>query len=155
MAQPAQESNAERQKEMAAVNGTVYLAGKMAGLSLDEMLGWRNEAARKLRDAGFAVLNPVDVFLAEKGDKSPREIVDSNKYQIRHSDIVLAELSHPELSIGTLGELVYAREMGKVVIAWGGAWYTDHPWVREHVTAIYGALDEALECIINKYSKAG
>ena len=135
--------------------GTVYLAGKMAGLSLEEMSEWRKVAKDILIPNGFAVLDPVDVYKVEHNKATSREIVDSNKYQIRHSDIVLAELNHDQLSIGTLGELVFAREMGKVVIAWGGAGFVDHPWVQEHVTVLYGSLRDALKCICNKYSKVG
>ncbi|ABO49728.1 hypothetical protein Dred_1194 [Desulforamulus reducens MI-1] len=138
---------------------TVYLAGKMTGLSLEEMSGWRKRAAGLLHDHGFNTLNPFEVFkieIAHKLQTSTREIVDSNKYQIRHSDVVLVELDHADISIGTIGEIVYAKEQGKPVICWGKAEKViNHPWVWEHITAAYNNLEEALVCIIDKYNKSG
>lgn len=137
--------------------GTVYLAGKMTGLSLDEMSRWRIKAAGELNGAGFNVLDPVKVFEVEIKEDThllAREIVDSNKFQIKNSDIILVELNHENISIGTIGEIVYARGLGKPVIVWGKATnIISHPWIREHITAIYYDLETAIDYIIEKYSR--
>jgi nucleoside 2-deoxyribosyltransferase len=136
------------------VQTTVYLAGKMAGLTPEEMSGWRSIAAGLLPESGgFSILNPVDVRLSRA--TSPREIVDSNKYQIRNSDLVLAELDHGDVSLGTIGEIVFAREVGKPVIAWGTAYdIINHPWVQEHITIHFHRLTDALDYILFNYKKA-
>lgn len=140
-------------------NGTVYLAGKMTGLTVRQMSTWRNLASTYLRNNGFHVLNPFECFkdeLIQQTKPTAREIVGNNKYQIQHSDIVLAELNYADVSIGTVGEIVFAAMLGIPVIAWGRAEdVIDHPWIQDHVTAVYGDLEDALECIIARYSKVG
>lgn len=139
--------------------GTVYLAGKMTGLSLEEMSGWRDEAKVELKMAGFDVFNPVEVFEVEiKADINPsaREIVDSNKFQIKNSGLLLVELNHENISIGTIGEIIYARSLEKPVIAWGRAdKIINHPWIQENITIAYDYLNDAIDCIIEKYGSVG
>ena len=128
---------------------TVYLAGKMTGLSLEEMSTWRLHAKALLGD-DFQILDPSEIEQAEKMTR--RAIVDHNKFQIRHSDIVLAELNHESVSIGTLGEIVFARENGKLVITWGKAEkITGHPWVEEHATLHFPDLSSAARYIKDNY----
>ena len=132
---------------------TVYLAGKMSGLTFGEMTAWRVKAENELKKNGFKVLDPTASFAKEK-DATPREIVDNNKYQIKWSDIILAELNHNNISIGTIGELVFSREWNKPVIAWGCAKSViNHPWVQEHVTKIFERMEDAVQYIIDCYKK--
>lgn len=129
---------------------TVYLAGKMTGLTKEQMSRWRNSAAILLTKNGFLVLNPVNVPLSK--ELTGREIVDNNKFQIRSSDVILVELDHEDVSIGTIGEIIFARELGKPVIAWGKAkGIIEHPWVREHLTMHFPELEEAVMYIIQNY----
>lgn len=130
---------------------TVYLAGKMAGLTLDQMNSWRSCAEQALRPHGFIPLNPVSTKLGE--DPSDREIVDSNKFQILKSTVVLVELDNVQVSIGTIGEIVFAREHRKPVIAWGSAHnIIDHPWVKEHTTVHFYELTDAIKYLIENYA---
>lgn len=129
---------------------TVYLAGKMTGLSQEEMTRWRKEATEILQSRGFTCLDPTQVPLS--ANPSGKEIVSSNKYQISHSDIVLAEIDHDVPSLGTVGEIIFANQLGKPVIAWGRAFYiATHPWVEVHSTTYYPALGEALDYIVRNY----
>lgn len=129
---------------------TVYLAGKMTGLTPAQMSGWRVESFIHLE--GFEVFDPVDTQLTDP--PTSREIVDSNKYQISNSDVVLVELNHEEVSIGTIGEIVFAKGIGKPVIAWGGAMgVVNHPWVQEHITAHFKELGQAVDYINHNYRK--
>lgn len=134
-------------------NGTVYLAGKMTGLTLLEMTEWRKVAKYYLKDAGFSILDPT-AALSMDNNPTSREIVDNNKYQINHSDLVLAELDHDNVSLGTVGEIIYARSVGKPVIVWGGAeQIKSHPWIQDHSTAMFTQLETAIYYIIKNYSK--
>jgi nucleoside 2-deoxyribosyltransferase len=131
---------------------TVYLAGKMTGLTQKEMSGWRNSSIKFLKGREFKVLNPVATNLGEA--PTARQIVDSNKYQIRHSDIVLAELDYEAVSLGTIGEIMFAYCIGKPVIVWGQATRViTHPWVHEHVVVVYKTLEEALTYIVQNYRR--
>lgn len=126
----------------------VYLAGKMTGLTKEEMSAWRN-GAKTLLAGKFAVLNPVDIQLSTW--LTDREIVDSNKFQILNSDIVLAEMNFPDVSIGTIGEIVFARLNNKPVIAWGRAGFVTNPWIREHITIHFQDLKSAVNYIMENY----
>ena len=130
---------------------TVYLAGAMFGLTLEDMNGWRMSVARELLSCGFAVLNPVDTDFGP--EPTGREITDSNEFQIRHSDVVLAEFNRETVSIGTVGEVVFAWMINKPVITWGGAVYVEHPWIRERTTRHFASLGDAVDYIVRNYSK--
>lgn len=130
----------------------VYLAGKITGLSKEEMSEWRTLAADLLW-GHFSIYNPAATDLSIR--LTSREIVDSNKFQIRHSDIVLVELNHDDVSIGTIGEIVFARENGKPIIAWGKAEkVVNHPWVKDHITIHFFELKEAVDYIFQNYRKS-
>lgn len=130
---------------------TVYLAGGMAGLTKEEMSAWRMMAHNRLWNE-FHVFDPSDTPLSER--LTDREIVDSNKFQIRNSDVVLVELDHDRASIGTIGEIVFAREQGKPVIAWGRAYnIINHPWIKEHITIHFEKLEDAVQYINRNYRK--
>lgn len=131
------------------MKATVYLAGKMTGLCYVDMKEWRLKARGKLLDAGFRVVDPTDTDFGES--VSSKEIVRSNKYLIDHSDLVLAEFTHKEVSIGTIGEVVYAAMKGKPIIAWGKPQWLEHPWLDEHITCSLWELSEAIEYIVKNY----
>lgn len=119
----------------------------MAGLTEIEMSSWRIEAKQYLSEFGLAVMDPcaVDKFTR------PIELVTSNKFMIDQSALVLAEFQHREPSIGTICEVVYAREKGKPVIAWGSNPALDHPWMRALITRSLYSLEEALMYIVRNY----
>jgi len=129
---------------------TVYLAGKMSGLSKEEMSEWRERATGDLVEAGFRILNPVNTDFGT--NVTDREIIDSNDFQISHSDIILAELDYEQISIGTICEIVEARRQGKPVIAWGTAYgIINHPHIRGRITRHCEDLENAVQYIIENY----
>jgi len=129
---------------------TVYLSGKMAGLSKEEMSEWREKAADELIEANFNILNPVNTDFG--ANASDREIIDSNDYQIGHSDLLLVELYYEQISIGTICEIVEARSQGKPVIAWGTAYnIVNHPHVRGRITRHFEFLVDAVQYVIENY----
>jgi len=129
---------------------TVYLSGKMAGLSKEEMNEWREKAADELVEAGFKILNPVNTDFGTSVTDS--EIIHSNDFQISHSDIILAELNYDQISIGTICEIVEARRQGKPVISWGTAYsIINHPHIRGRITRHFEDLENAVQYIIENY----
>lgn len=134
---------------------TVYLAGKMAGLTEEEMMGWREEAEEYFFRHGIKAINPVRAGM-ELGEQASRQIVALDKYLIRRSDIVLAELNHKEVSIGTIGEIVFASGLGIPVFTWGSKIQIRcHVWVWEHTAATFETLEEAMKNIVDGWRKEG
>lgn len=132
---------------------TVYLAGKMTGLTVEEMREWRIHAAGQLRQAGFRVYDPTEAVFPS--DFTANEVVANNCFMIDRSDIILAEIDHDEPSIGTLGEIMYAGYLGKPVIVWGkNTWVQQAPWLARNTAARFNLLALALAYIIKNYWKA-
>ena len=127
----------------------MYLAGAMAGLTEEEMLGWRLMAENLLNEQGFSVLNPVNTDLGS--DSSRHEITGSNKFQIRHSNIVLAEFDRLDVSKGTVGEVVFAYMIGKPVITWGRSDHAEHSWIKDHSVRHFVNLIDAVKYIARNY----
>jgi len=128
----------------------VYLAGAMTGLTREEMTEWRDDATYMLRVNDFRVWNPVSTLL--DGSSTAKEIVDSNKFMLMHSDIILAEMiNRKDPSIGTICEIVLAGELGKPVIAFGDSPSLVYPWVDVNVTARLRTLEDAMKYIVVNY----
>jgi len=122
----------------------VYLAGGMEGLSREQMTAWRTTAKEKLKAAGVKSLDPTAVSLG--GNPTSAVIVQSNKFAIRNSMVVLAEVEERNpVSIGTIGEIVYAFHVNKPVIIFGKGARKNHPWLVAHAAVVKETLDEAIE----------
>lgn len=129
---------------------TVYLAGKMTGLTHEEMNAWRKLAEKALAEHGFRVLNPVNSPLRKY--PSNREIRDNNRYQIDNSDLLLAEIDHEQPSINTLAEIIYAGVKNKPVIVWGKNYrLIEQPWIWESITVQFKTLEMAIDYIVSNY----
>jgi len=127
---------------------TVYMIGKMTGLSLEEMSKWRREATDMLTFSGFRVLSPVNTIL----DPNPREIQHSNMFQLKNSHVMLAELDHPEPSLSSVSEITAAGIFGKPVITWGSrVAYKNAFWVLEYTTRHFLLMEDAVQYIIENY----
>ena len=119
---------------------TIYLAGPMLGLTNDVMNEWRIYVINQLQNK-YKFLNPTrrvyDKFDAIK-------IVEGDKKDIRHSDIIL--VNHTKPSDGTAMEMIYAWERNKTV-------YTVvheklySPWIDYHSTKVFKTLDEAINIL--------
>lgn len=123
---------------------SIYLAGKMQGLSYEEMTGWRIRAKKLLNQHDLMVFDPT-----VNDPPDSRSIVTTNKLKIVNSRVVLAEMNHKNISIGTVGEIVFAAELGIPVVVWGTIpWILNHPWISEHVVAKFRNVDTAVNYII-------
>lgn len=93
-------------------NTKVYIAGKMTGLEVDDIMNRFNSTEKFLIEKGYAVMNPA--VLWNLGDPSR---FDRNEYlQINYAMIdqcdVLVVLPDFEDSYGTTREIKYAMEIG-------------------------------------------
>lgn len=119
----------------------VYLAGPILGCTAGEANDWREYVDSKLRPHNIIGISPLrcepligKVYTAEYADQRfgvPRAIAAKNKFDVRACDITLAVLPMPlppkTQSYGTLEEIAWADEAGKMVIQ-----VTDDPAIIRH-----------------------
>ena len=139
---------------------TIYLAGKMSGLSKEEYTKWRNIISDELIGvahligAKIQIINPAEYFDFEKMDKHlEKEVMQFDLNMVRQSDIVIVNVSGVSSSIGTAIELYEANRLNIPVIA-----YTDrdveddiHPWIENCFSTVQMRKDELINYICDFY----
>ena len=132
---------------------SVYLAGPIGDIPIQDAAAWREEAEEKLNAAGIRAYNPLrDKDLGDKDINTKLdhiEVVERDLADILKSDIVLVDLRHEVKLIGTAMEMAYARMWDKKIYVFGTA-YRQHYWVQYHAGKFFDTLDEAIEAIINE-----
>lgn len=139
----------------------IYLAGKMGGLSFDEMIGWRKKVNQKLlKTAGFYnekvnIINPVLYYnFEEKRHQTEIEVEEFDLAHVISSDIIIVNLDGLSSSVGTIIELHDAHYHHKVpVIAFGDKELYDnlHPWVKNDITRVEKDIDDVITYIQDFY----
>jgi len=131
-----------------------YLAGKMSGLTWEQMNGWREEATNLFnkKNNNIHLENPCNYynFEIDPASFSDHECKEFDLWLIKNCDVVLVNLGFSS-SIGTAIELELAsRFWNKPVIAYG---YHDevHPWMKLSVTKFCNSLEEAIDHILKFY----
>ena len=135
---------------------TIYLAGKMSGLTHIEMNTWRLAAQNRLSHFGLDTVNPCDYynFELDPSTYTDTEVMQFDLWAVRNSDLILVNLDYPD-SIGTAMELYVAHEYKIPIIAYrtDGQLSAVHPWVRLCCAKICGNLDEAIRYIAKYYGR--
>ena len=128
-----------------------YLAGKMSGLTLEEMNSWRLKAKWYLENLGINVFNPVDFynFEIDSSTYTEQEVKDFDLMLVKKSNFILANLDYPN-SIGTAIELHEAHDNWKIpVIGFGTK--KNHPWIECSLTKKVDTLMDAIDYIKEFY----
>lgn len=139
----------------------IYLAGKMDGLSFEEMNGWRNEAFQKLLKMAkyysekTNVVNPCLYYnFEEKKHQTEIEVEEFDLAHVISSDIIIVNLDGLSSSIGTIIELHDAHYHHKIpVVAFGDKKLYDslHPWVKNDITRVENNIDDVVTYIRDFY----
>lgn len=112
------------------MNGTVYLAGPITGLTFEGCTDWREYAKGKLAEDGIVGFSPLRCkeYLAERGVmdamgyddaplSSPKGITTRDRWDVLTRDVVLVNLVGAEsVSIGTVMEVAWADLARKPVV---------------------------------------
>lgn len=132
----------------------IYLAGKMSGLSFDEMNSWRDELktqllfAAQISGSKIQVINPVDFYnFEEKKYQSEAEVEDYDLAHVITSDIVVVNLDGLSSSDGTKFELHDGNYHKKIpVIAFGKYELYEklHPWIKRDITRIEKSIEDVV-----------
>jgi len=132
----------------------IYLAGKMSGLTFEQMNGWRVKASEllTLHNDNIHVENPCSFYNFELDPStfSDKECKDFDLFLVENCDIVLVNLEHPD-TIGTAIELELATRWHKPIIAFNGEKDKVHPWMKLCVTKWCATMEEAIEHILGFY----
>lgn len=122
---------------------TIYEAGKMSGLDLQQMLTWRIELTKELEDVAEIIgvkvnaVNPVNYFnFVQKRHQTESEIMKFDLSKVKQSDIVIVNMDGLNTSIGTCIELYEAYKREIPVLAFGSnKLYEElHPWIQCCIT---------------------
>ena len=132
-----------------------YMAGGMAGLSVEEQMEWRKDIKKRINNS--LIHDPTYFFqppyyYQPDGDyhRSEREAFLFDLNRLRHSDIVIVNFNVPK-SIGTAMELAIAYENRIPVIGLNEDKHELHPWLYECCTRICETREELVEHIVNFY----
>ena len=139
----------------------IYLAGKMSGLSFEEMNGWRDilksmlTQYAELSDVNVRVINPVVYYnFEETRHQSEVEVEEFDLAHVTSSNIVIVNLNGLNDSIGTIIELHDAHYHHKIpVIAFGDRELYDnlHPWVKNAITRVENSMADVCNYIRDFY----
>ena len=139
----------------------IYEAGKMSGLSFEEMNAWRENLKSKLLYAAeitnyqIQVINPVDFYnFEEKVYQSEIEVEEYDLAHVVSSDIIVVNLEGLISSDGTKIELHDAKYHNRIpVIAFGERrLYEDlHPWVKNNITRVEDTMEDVVRYIQEFY----
>ncbi len=138
----------------------IYLAGKMSGLTFNEMNEWRRELELKLRALAdvsgckVKVINPVKYYnFQEVKHQSEREVKDYDLKLVNSSDVIIVNLDGLQTSDGTKYELHDARKSNIPVIAFGNKRLYDnlHSWTQDNITRIEEDINDVVVYIKDFY----
>lgn len=133
----------------------VYLAGKMSGLTYEQMNSWREKATDILKmksDYRIHTENPCHYYNFELDPTTftDKECKEFDLWLVKNCDIILVNFEYPD-TIGTAIELELASRWHKPVIAFNGNKETVHPWMQLCITKWCNTMEEAIEHILDFY----
>lgn len=131
---------------------TIYLAGSMEMVSLEEAQRWRAKAEHLLSMADARTLNPCR-RIHNFEQRYMKRIFELDLRDIQESDIILVNLDNPTVAKhGTAMEVFYASYvLRKPVVAFKADASTIHPFFESLVTEWRSTVDKACETIIEEY----
>lgn len=141
---------------------TIYLAGKMSGLSDSEMKKWRNLLKSELEKYSDMVnyktnvVSPCDYFnFNEQRYQSEQEIMKFDLSLVKNSDIVIVNTNGLSSSIGSIIEVYEAWKNDIPVIAYdeNGDYRTIHPWLKCCITRADSCVIDICEYIKDFYMR--
>lgn len=133
----------------------IYLAGGCKNEE-DEGIGWRQKAVQMFKTAtedkedNVRVINPVDYFsYSEQKHQSDSQVKNYYMDQIRHSRIVLVNLTRSDVSCGTCMECQFAKDNNIPIVGFG----TDniYPWLLVDCQVVFTSMLQAIDYIVDYY----
>lgn len=139
---------------------TIYLCGQMTGLTYAEMTSWRYllkdglEKCSDMVNCRIKVILPTDYYsFTEPRHQSELEVMNYDLSLVRNSDIVIANTTGLNKSVGSIIEVYEAWKSGIPVIAYDEIFESKkmHPWLTCCFTRIESSANEICEYIKDFY----
>ena len=134
-----------------------YLAGKMSGLSYDEMNEWRIKLIPKLKEIAtvkeckIKIINPIDYYnFKNPTHKREEEVEDFDLQQVLSSQLMVIKLKGFDTSPGTIIEYCKGSMKNDLVILGLGTKEEEknlHPWLKRYIRRIENDEDKLCEYI--------
>jgi nucleoside 2-deoxyribosyltransferase len=133
-----------------------YLAGRMSGLTFEQMNSWREKTTKLLKEKSDNTIhteNPCHYysFELEPSTYTEKEVKEFDLFLVKNCDIVLVNLNFAD-SIGTAIETHMAHDVWDIpVIAVKSKNNISHPWIDLSVTKFCETIEEAVDHIVEFY----
>ena len=131
----------------------IYLAGKMSGLTYEQMNDWRRKVKTYLEGYDVHCFNPVDYynFEMDKSTYTEKEVKQFDLFLVKMSSLIIVNLEYPD-TIGTAIELQKAQDWGIPIIAFGRTEERPvHPWMDLCITKECKTMADAVTYIKDFY----
>jgi nucleoside 2-deoxyribosyltransferase len=125
-----------------------YLCGPINGCTDDEATGWREQAKKYLTGETY---DPMvrDYRGRELEPGIAKEIVENDKLDVQACDAILVMYEKP--SVGTSMEVLFAHQLGKLIVLVDRSGKPLSPWLIYHSTKSFPTLAEAT-AFINRWA---
>lgn len=138
-------------------NLKVYLSGGMTGISEEEQTKWRRQFSDAIKYGDYdytkcpIFFDPTQKYsIFEKEHKCEREAFEYDLYNLRNSDLIVANFNSPN-SLGTAMELMLAKELKIPVVGLNKDNKELHPWLIECCTRICDNMRELVAHVVEFY----
>ena len=133
----------------------IYLSGSMMGSTWEEQTEWRRQVidiiSNSYHKKNVSFFDPTRFYnFKEKYQKSEREVMEFDLYNLRNSDLVVCNVNN-QWYLGTMCELILAKEHRIPVIGWNSCGEDLHPWLSECFTRMCDDASSTIEHVIDFY----
>lgn len=127
----------------------------MSGISWEEQTEWRRQVMDIINNSyhkkSVTFFDPTRFYnFKEKHQKSEREVMEFDLCNLRNSDLVIVNINN-QRSLGTMSELILAKEYRIPVIGWNSCDEELHPWLSECFTRMCDNISDTTEHVIDFY----
>ena len=138
----------------------IYLAGKMSGLTMEQMNDWRHYLKKQISLKGgyhnikTIVINPVDYYNFENmAHQNEFEVMQFDLNKVKQCDLLIVKASGLNTSIGTAIEVYEAskRDIPVLLLDEFNEYSNIHPWLKCCITRIEKSVPLLIDYIENFY----
>lgn len=116
---------------------------------------WRKilkDFINELHNDEIKLLDPMIHFnYTDKAPKSPKQCYNYFMWMIDQCDVILVNLDHSDVSVGTFGEVKHGYDNSKPIIGFGSKSDTWYEWTVNLCDVVFDNMGEAIKYIVEHY----